>query len=83
MTPDGTPIIGATRQFPNLYLNTGHGTLGWTMACGSGKLLADLVLGQRPEIDTEGLSLERYARGGADRARGLQVAPTGHASHAG
>ena len=83
MTPDGTPIIGATRQFPNLFLNTGHGTLGWTMACGSGKLLADLVLGQRPEIDTEGLSLERYARGGADRARGLQVAPTGHASHAG
>ena len=42
MTPDSTPIIGATR-FSNLFLNTGHGTLGWTMACGSGKLISDLV----------------------------------------
>ena len=59
MTPDGTPIIGATR-YGNLFLNTGHGTLGWTMACGSGKLIADLVSGHRPEISTEGLALERY-----------------------
>ena len=36
MTPDGTPVMGATR-YPNLFLNTGHGTLGWTMACGSGR----------------------------------------------
>jgi len=59
MTPDGTPIIGAT-AYDNLYLNTGHGTLGWTMACGSGKLLADQLLGRAADIDTEGLSLQRY-----------------------
>jgi D-amino-acid dehydrogenase len=59
MTPDGTPIIGAT-AFDNLFLNTGHGTLGWTMSAGSGKLLADLLCGIRPEIDTEGLSIRRY-----------------------
>lgn len=59
MTPDSTPIIGATR-YPNLFLNTGHGTLGWTMACGSGKLISDLVLGKTPDISTEGLSLQRY-----------------------
>ena len=61
MTPDGTPLIGAT-SVPNLYLNTGHGTLGWTMSCGSARLLADLVSGRTPEIDTEGLALNRYAR---------------------
>lgn len=61
MTPDGTPIVGATR-YPNLFLNTGHGTLGWTMACGSGKLVADQVLGQRPQIRTDGLALSRYDR---------------------
>ena len=44
MTPDGTPVIGPTR-YPNLFLNTGHGTLGWTMACGSGRAVADAVLG--------------------------------------
>ena len=61
MTPDSTPIIGAT-SVPNLYLNTGHGTLGWTMACGSGKLIADQVVGRQPEISTDGLSLNRYLR---------------------
>ncbi|MGO3741489.1 D-amino acid dehydrogenase [Kerstersia sp.] len=59
MTPDSTPVIGATR-YPNLFLNTGHGTLGWTMACGSGRLTADLVSGRTPEISTEGLALDRY-----------------------
>ncbi len=59
MTPDSTPIIGATR-FKNLFLNTGHGTLGWTMACGSGKLISDLVLNHTPHINTEGLSIKRY-----------------------
>jgi len=59
MTPDSTPIVGAT-SLPNLFLNTGHGTLGWTMACGSGKLIADMVTGQRPEISTEGLAISRY-----------------------
>jgi len=61
MTPDGTPIIGATK-FGNLFLNTGHGTLGWTMACGSGKLVADIVTGQRPEISTHGLAIDRYSQ---------------------
>jgi D-amino-acid dehydrogenase len=59
MTPDGPPLIGAT-GLQGLYLNTGHGTLGWTMACGSGRVLADLLSGRRPEIDTSGLSLDRY-----------------------
>jgi D-amino-acid dehydrogenase len=59
MTPDGPPVIGATR-YPNLHLNTGHGTLGWTMACGSGRVLADLVSGKKPDIDTRELALSRY-----------------------
>lgn len=59
MTPDSTPIIGVTR-FSNLFLNTGHGTLGWTMACGSGKLISDLVLNHKTDINTEGLSIQRY-----------------------
>ncbi|GLK66775.1 D-amino acid dehydrogenase [Hansschlegelia plantiphila] len=60
MTPDGTPIVGATR-YANLFTNTGHGTLGWTMACGSGRLLADLISGVAPEIDGADLSVARYA----------------------
>jgi len=59
MTPDGPPIIGATK-FSNLYLNTGHGTLGWTMSCGSGRVLADIISGRKPDIDTRDLSIERY-----------------------
>ena len=59
MTPDSTPIIGAT-HIRNLYINTGHGTLGWTMACGSGKLIADILTGKSPEISTEGLAVNRY-----------------------
>jgi D-amino-acid dehydrogenase len=59
MTPDGTPVVGPTR-FPNLYLNTGHGTLGWTMACGSGRLLADLVSGRTADIAHDDLALTRY-----------------------
>jgi D-amino-acid dehydrogenase len=49
-TPSNVPLIGATR-YPNLYLNTGHGTLGWTMACGSGRALADIISGRKPEVD--------------------------------
>ena len=60
MTPDGTPIIGPTR-YPNLWLNTGHGTLGWTMACGSARILADQISGDTPQIDVSDLSLARYA----------------------
>lgn len=59
MTPDGTPVIGPT-PYRNLYLNTGHGTLGWTMACGSGQFIADVVSGKRPAISTEGLFMDRY-----------------------
>lgn len=60
MTPDGTPVIGQAK-FSNFYLSTGHGTLGWTMAAGSGRILADLIGGRAPEIDTSDLGLSRYA----------------------
>jgi D-amino-acid dehydrogenase len=60
MTPDGPPIVGRTR-YDNLYLNTGHGTLGWTMACGAGRIVVDQILARKPEIPVEGLSLQRYA----------------------
>jgi D-amino-acid dehydrogenase len=65
MTPDGTPIVGPT-ALRNLYLNTGHGTLGWTMACGSGRLLADVISGLAPDIRADDLSVARYQppRGG-------------------
>ncbi len=59
MTPDGTPVVGATGT-PNLYLNTGHGTLGWTMACGSARVLADLISGREPQIEYADLALSRY-----------------------
>jgi D-amino-acid dehydrogenase len=59
MTPDGTPIVGPTR-YPNLWLATGHGTLGWTMAAGTGRIVADLLSGRPPEIDLDGLTLARY-----------------------
>ena len=49
-TPGNLPIIGATK-YPNLFINTGHGTLGWTLACGSGRILADIVSGRAPEVD--------------------------------
>ncbi|MCL9782114.1 D-amino acid dehydrogenase [Vibrio sp. S4M6] len=59
MTPDGTPIIGET-PYKNLYTNTGHGTLGWTMACGSGKLLADIISEAPPQISYQDLNISRY-----------------------
>jgi len=59
MTPDGTPVIGTTR-YGNLYLNCGHGTLGWTMACGSARVLSDRISGRTPEIKDEDLSIRRY-----------------------
>lgn len=61
MTPDGTPVLGPTR-YTNLFLNTGHGTLGWTMACGSGRLIADVVMDRPPEIDLDGLTTARYGQ---------------------
>ncbi|NUL36237.1 D-amino acid dehydrogenase [Kosakonia sacchari] len=62
MTPDGTPVVGRT-PYKNLWLNTGHGTLGWTMACGSGQLLSDLMSGSTPAIAADDLSVARYMPG--------------------
>ena len=64
MTPDGTPIVGRT-GLGNLFLNTGHGTLGWTMSCGSAQMLADLMSAKRPAIPFDDLGVARYGRGGA------------------
>ena len=61
MTPDGPPLIGRT-EFSNLYLNTGHGTLGWTMACGSAKVLADIISSRVPDINVRELGPERYVK---------------------
>jgi D-amino-acid dehydrogenase len=58
-TPDSVPIIGAT-PIANLFLNTGHGTLGWTMSCGSGKVLADVICGRPSDIRLDGLGLDRF-----------------------
>jgi D-amino-acid dehydrogenase len=60
MTPDGTPVIGPTKV-EGLFLNTGHGTLGWTMSCGSARLISDLVSGRKPEIDAADLAIARYS----------------------
>jgi D-amino-acid dehydrogenase len=60
MTPDGPPIIGES-GVGKLFLNTGHGTLGWTMACGSGRVLADMISGKKPDVDTSELGLRRYS----------------------
>jgi D-amino-acid dehydrogenase len=60
MTPDGTPVIGPTK-IGGLFLNTGHGTLGWTMSSGSARVIADLVSGRKPDIDETDFALSRYA----------------------
>lgn len=70
MTPDGTPIVGRT-HVSNLFLNTGHGTLGWTMAAGSGRILADMISGKASAIDTHDLGYSRY----------LKNAPTNNVHH--
>ena len=59
MTPDGTPIVGPT-PYGNLMLATGHGTLGWTMAAGTGRIISDLISGRKTDISIEGLSMARY-----------------------
>jgi D-amino-acid dehydrogenase len=58
MTPEGAPILGLGR-YRNLFLNCGHGHMGWTMACGSSRVVADLMSGRMPEIDLEGLTTRR------------------------
>ena len=60
MTPDGTPLVGTT-PINNLLLATGHGTLGWTMAAGTGRVIADIVSGKQPDLDISGLNMARYA----------------------
>lgn len=59
VTPDSVPLIGAAR-LPGLWLNTGHGTLGWTMAAGSARIVADLISGRDPDIDLSGLGPGRF-----------------------
>lgn len=61
MLPDGPPVIGAT-SIPNLFLNTGHGSSGWVMACGSGRIVTDVISGRAADIDLEGLTVARYVR---------------------
>lgn len=62
MTPDGTPIIGqASAEYPNVWLNTGHGTLGWTMSCGSGQVLANMMVNEDTGIRIDDLNLSRYS----------------------
>jgi D-amino-acid dehydrogenase len=61
MTPDGTPIVGPT-PYANMLLATGHGTLGWTMAAGTARIIDDLISGRKPDISLEGLSMARYPR---------------------
>jgi D-amino-acid dehydrogenase len=58
-TPDGTPIVGAS-GIAGLYLNTGHGTLGWTMSCGSAAVIADIMSDDKTAIDSQDLSIKRY-----------------------
>lgn len=58
-TPDSVPVVGRT-PFKNLVLNTGHGTLGWTMCAGSGRVVADVISGRDPDIDLDGLGIERF-----------------------
>ena len=70
MTPDGTPIVGRS-PVANLFLNTGHGTLGWTMAAGSGRVLADILSGRRTEIESADLGYARYMRDSRARTAGL------------
>ena len=69
MTPDGTPVVGRS-PIGNLFLNTGHGTLGWTMAAGSGRVLADLMSGKRADIEASDLGYARYLREGR---KGMQA----------
>lgn len=59
MLPEGVPLVGPTR-YANVFVNAGHGAAAWGLAAGSGKLVADLLSGRRPEIDTDGLTLSRY-----------------------
>ena len=56
MTPENTPILGKSRH-RNLFFNTGHGHMGWTMACGTASVVADIMAGRAPAIDITGMTL--------------------------
>jgi D-amino-acid dehydrogenase len=60
MLPDGPPVIGAT-HVPGVWLNLGHGSSGWALSCGSARAVADLIGGRAPQVDVEGLGIERLA----------------------
>ena len=59
MTPDGAPIVSKTR-YKNLFVNTGHGSLGWSLACGSAHTITEMIAGRTPAIETSGLVVDRY-----------------------
>ncbi|MCC6470830.1 MAG: D-amino acid dehydrogenase [Alphaproteobacteria bacterium] len=59
MTPDGPPVLGRGKQ-KNMYFNTGHGHMGWTMACGTGRITTDIIMGRKPEIDATGMLVDRF-----------------------
>ncbi|HEX7384612.1 MAG TPA: FAD-dependent oxidoreductase, partial [Burkholderiaceae bacterium] len=58
MLPDGPPVLGASGA-PGIWLDLGHGSSGWALACGSARVVADALAGRRPEIDVEGLDVSR------------------------
>lgn len=60
MTPDGSPVIGAVPGTENLFVNSGHGTLGWTLGAGSGAVLADLICGSAPQLNLSPFSIKRF-----------------------
>jgi D-amino-acid dehydrogenase len=60
MLPDGPPVIGAS-GVPGVWVNLGHGSSGWALACGSARVVADLMSGNDPLLDIEGLGIERLA----------------------
>ena len=70
LTPSNVPYIGKTK-FSNLFLNTGHGTLGWTMGCGSGRAIADIVSGREPEVDFRFTGMPYRRREGVAGARSI------------
>jgi len=61
MLPDGPPIVGAC-SLPGVWLNLGHGSSGWALACGCAKVVADMLARRTPEVDTQGLGIERLLR---------------------
>jgi len=72
LTPSNVPYIGKTK-FSNLFLNTGHGTLGWTMGCGSGRAIAEIVSGVQPEVDFAFTGMSRRAPGNVIASRPVQA----------